>query len=446
MTQRVQQREPERTLPHSLSAERAVLGAVLLHGETYDEAADLLEPADFFRQAHGMIFGAMGRLADAQTPVEFVTLREELSRAGELAAAGGPAYLSALVDGLPHGSNISAYAQIVKEKARLREAIRTASKLLGDAYEAEQPSADIAAEAAERLYTLGTPASATQAVSLSDLMAPSMELLEKAVASGQGTVTGLPTGFAALDDITAGLQPSDLTLVAARTSQGKTALLMNFARHVSASVPVLVFSLEMSRHQLFMRLLAAESSVDLHRIRSGQLSERDWRKIGAAYGSLGELRLLIVDTGGIGVREVRAQARQAKARAGLGAIFVDYVQLMRGRGRFDNRTQEIGTISRGLKAVAKELDVPIVAAAQLSRASVSAPGRKERPPELADLAESGSLENDADIVLFIYRPPAKDDGSVPSAQIIVSKQRNGPTGTVRLAWNPACVRFESIGG
>lgn len=433
-----------KSLPANIEAERSILGAILLHGEALDMVADLIRPEDFFRDAHRRIFAAILALAGAAQPVEFVTLKEALSRKGELDEVGGPAYISALVDGVPRSTNIQHYAAIVKEKSRLRETISTANRLSAAAYAEEEPAADLASGAAERLFDLGGAALPGKPVLLRDLSARGIEQIERAHA-GRGEVTGTATGFTELDEILAGLQPSDLVLVAGRTSQGKTALAMNVARFVARQAPVLVFSLEMTRLQLYMRLLASEAGVDSHRMRSGYLGEADWGLLAAAMGALGDCRMLIDDTPGIGVVEVRARARQVRGEHGLGLVVVDYLQLMRGRGRFDNRTQEIGTISRGLKGVAKELGVPVVALAQLSRAPEAGHGRKARRPQLSDLRESGDLENDADVVLLIYRPEAEPGSEQQDvAEIIVAKQRNGPTGVVKLAFRKQYVRFENL--
>ncbi len=429
--------------PHNLEAERAVLGALIMDPERLDLIADQLTAADFFRAVHQQIFRAIIRLKDASRPVDLTTLREELTRSGDLGDVG-PAYLASLLDGMPRGANVAAHAGIVAEKARLRAALQTASRLSEAARAAAQPAADIAAAAAEELTALGGQAVEGRARLLRDLMASGLERLEQASAAKTGTVTGLPTGFDALDDMMTGLQPSDLVLIAARTSQGKTALAMGIARAVAATKPVLIFSLEMSAEQLFMRLLASEAKVDSHRLRSACLREEDWARVAAALGTLDEAKLWIDDTPGIGVREVRARARQLQAQHGLAAVFVDYIQLMKGHGQYDGRHQEIGTISRGLKSVARELSVPVVALAQLSRNAEPAPGRKARRPGLSDLAESGSLENDADAVLLIYRPEPKDGEEDNVAEIIIAKQRNGPTGIVRLAWRKEYVRFENL--
>jgi replicative DNA helicase len=439
--------DEERPLPHDLTAERSVLGAILVHPEVaYDAAADVLEPTHFFRAAHGAIFKAMSAMVDKGMIIDLVTLRSELQRVGMLDEVGGPAYIASLGDGVPRSANVEHYARIVKEAAQLREAVNTANRLRADAYTSEKPAAEMLSDAAERLLDLSGSALAGKPTKLSDLVGPGMEALEKSSAEGGGAVTGVASGFVKLDEMTAGLQPSDLILLAARTSQGKTALAMNIARNVAFGLNVLVFSLEMSKQQLFLRMLASESRCNSHSMRTGYLNDADWPRIAQAITTLSEINLYIDDTPSIGVREVRARARQLRTDKGsLGLIVVDYIQLMRGRGKFDNRQQELGTISRGLKAVAKELHVPIVALAQLSRAMEAGPGKKARRPQLSDLRESGDLENDADVVVFIYRPEPKDDEPADEAELIIGKQRNGPTGTVKVAWDASCVTFDNIG-
>ncbi len=431
----------ERLDPQDLEAERAVLGAILLHPDAFDAAADMLGSGDFYRDAHRRLYAAFGRLADAHKPIEFVVLCDELRRTGDLEEVGGPAYVSALVDGVPRSTNIAHYCQVVAEKARLRTTIATAQRLLAAAYDGSTRAGELAADAAETLSALGGEGLEGGAVRLGDLMSPAMEIIER---SGQGPVTGLATGFLQLDELTAGLQGGDLVVIGARTSQGKTALAMNIATAAAAVATVLVFSLEMSGVQLFVRQLAGVAGVDSHRLRTGNLGADDWGRISDGLIVLNDLRMFIDDKVGLGVREVRARARQVKAKHGLGLVVVDYFQLMRGRGMFDNRTQELGTVSRGLKGVARELQVPLVLLAQLSRNAEPQPGRKARRPQLSDLAECGSLENDADVVLFIYRPEPKDDDAAVIAEAIVAKQRNGPTGIVRLHWNAELVRFENL--
>ena len=380
----VQPPEPfERMLPHDLSAERCVLGSILINAEAYDIAADSLEPQHFFREAHRRIFDAMGKLADGGKEIDLVILKAELNRTGQLDEVGGPAYLAGLADGVPRSANVVYYAGIVREQAQLREAIFTSNRLLSEAYASERSSSELISDAAEHLLDLGSSALAGKPVKLAELIAPGMESLERSAAQGGGSVTGLATGFTQLDEMTAGFQPSDLILVAARTSQGKTALAMNIARNVACAHNVLVFSLEMSKHQLFLRMLASEARVDSHHMRTGYLADADWPKIADAMGTLSELNLYIDDSASVGVREVRARARQMRQEKGsLGMILIDYIQLMKGRGKFDNRQQELGTISRGLKAIAKELMLPVVALAQLSRGMEGGAGKKARRPQL----------------------------------------------------------------
>ncbi|MES2341686.1 MAG: replicative DNA helicase [Pseudomonadota bacterium] len=436
----------ERTLPHNLEAERAILGAVLLHNEALDAAADVVDSSHFFRDAHRRIFDKMIALSARGIAIDLVTLREELDRHGDLDECGGPAYLAALIDGVPRGSNVAHYAKVVREKHVLRSVIFASNKATAQAYAGEAPPGEIATDAAEALHEIGGDTLGGEALLLADLIGAGMSAIEKAYETKSGAVTGLATGFTKLDDLTAGLQPSDLIIVAARPSQGKTALALNIARAVDAVV--LVFSLEMSKEQLFLRMLSSESEVDSHRLRSGWLNDADWGPISAALSVLQGLRILIDDRAGAGVREVRARARQVKAKHGLGLIVIDQVSHMRGRGKFDNRREEIGGISRGVKGVAKELNVPIILLSQLSRDVEGGRGKKARRPQLSDLAESSSLEADADVVIFPFRPEQKDDEAPPdgreAAELIVAKQRNGPVGVVKVFWNKELVRFENV--
>jgi replicative DNA helicase len=363
-------------------------------------------------------------------------------KTGELDEVGGPAYLASLSDGVPRSANIVHYAEIVREKARLRDAIHTANKLLAASYLAEEPSREIVAEAAESLLDL-SGASGGKPILLGDMMASCMAALETKAAAGTG-VTGLATGFAQLDEMTAGLHPANLLVIGARSSQGKTALVLNIARNVAQEFPVLMFSLEMAKEEIFERMLATESRVDSHRLRTGHLTDGEWTRIANGMGALSEMKMYVDDDANVGVREIRARARQMKKENGLGLIVVDYLQLMKSSGKFDTRTQEVGSFSRGLKRIAKELKVPLAALSQLSRASEAGPGRKARRPQLSDLRESGDIEADADVVLLIYRPEPKD-GETPIAELIIAKQRNGPTGTVKVSWDAASVTFDSTG-
>jgi len=437
----------ERTLPHNLEAEKCVIGAILIQNETFNLAAELIDSRDFFRDAHRRIFDKMVGLSERGQAIDFVTLKDELIRSGELDEVGGPAYVASLVDGVPRSANVEYYARIVKEKATLRNLIHSANRIAAEAYDAEQ-DADLILDGAEKaIFEIADDRIREGFVPLRDLVQSSFATIEK-LQEHKGLVTGVPTGFADLDEMTSGLQPSDLVIVAARPSMGKTSFILNVAQHVGvhSDRTVGVFSLEMSKEQLFLRLLTSEARIDAHRFRSGYLNEKDYGKLSQTLGILAEAKVFIDDTASIGVLEMRAKTRRLKAEHGLDLLVVDYIQLMQGRGRFDNRQQELASISRSLKGLAKELNVPIVALSQLSRAPES---RADRRPQLSDLRESGALEQDADVVVFIYRAEMYDrDETKPEdegvAEIIVGKQRNGPTGSVRLTFIKEYTRFENL--
>jgi replicative DNA helicase len=439
----------ERKLPHSLDAEKSVLGAILIHNDAFNQAAEHIDGRDFFRDAHRRIFNSMVALSERSEPIDFVTLREELSRGGQLDEVGGPAYIASLADGVPRSANVEYYARIVKEKSTLRNLIHSANKILADAYEAEQEPDLLLDEAERAIFAIAEDRIRAGFVPLRDLVQGSFAAIEK-LQSHKGLVTGVPTGFVDLDEMTSGLQPSDLVLVAARPSMGKTSFVLNIAQHVGTSTDMTVgfFSLEMSKEQLFMRMLTSEARIDAHRFRSGYLSEKDYGRLSQALGTLAEARVFIDDTASIGVLEMRAKARRLKAEHGLHLLVIDYIQLMQGRGRFESRQAELASISRSLKGLAKELGVPIVALSQLSRAPET---RSDHRPQLSDLRESGALEQDADVVMFIYRSEQyrTEDGQVNqedqgTAEIIIGKQRNGPTGTAKLAFIKEFTRFENL--
>lgn len=433
----------ERTLPHNLEAERSVLGAILIQNEAYNLAVELVQPADFYRDAHRRIFDKIIALAERRVAVDFVTLKDELTRSGELEAVGGPAYVASLVDGVPRATNVEYYAKIVKEKAVLRKLIGAANSILLEAYEADQEAAEILDRAEHSIFEIAEGRIRTGFVSLYDIAQQSVETIQKAHEAKQ-LITGVETGFTDLDQLTSGFQRGDLIIIAARPSMGKTSLAMNIAQHVGTKTgkTVGVFSLEMSREQLFLRMLSSEAQIDGHALRTGFLRSDDWGRLTEALGVLGQAKVFIDDSPGIGVLEMRAKSRRLAAEHGLHLLVVDYIQLMQGRGRFDNRTQELGAISRALKGLAKELDVPVVVLSQLSRAPES---RSDHRPQLSDLRESGALEQDADVVLLIYREdrynPEAENDSV--AEVIVAKQRNGPTDTVKLAFIKERTRFEN---
>src|SRR5499425_2207050 len=438
----------ERTLPHNLEAERSVLGAILLHNDAFNLAAEVIDSLDFFRDAHRRIFDRMVKLSERSGAIDLVTLKDELSRSGELDDVGGPAYIAALVDGVPRSMNVEHYARIIKEKSTLRTLIFSANKILSTAYEAEEEADVILDQAEHAIFAIADDKVRDGFVSLRDLAQSSFDTIEKLHARKE-LITGVPTGFTDLDEMTSGLQRADLVIVAARPSMGKTSLVLNIAQHVGTKtdMTVGVFSLEMSKEQLFLRMLTGEARIDAHRLRGGFLGERDWGKLATAIGTLSEAKIFIDDTPSIGVLEMRAKCRRLAAEHGLHMVIVDYVQLMQGRGRFENRTLEVASISRSLKGLAKELSVPIVVLSQLSRAPES---RSDHRPQLSDLRESGALEQDADVVMFIYREDQYADKNEPAtdaqgtAEIIIGKQRNGPTGVVKLAFIREFTRFENL--
>jgi replicative DNA helicase len=434
----------DRPLPHNLEAERAVLGAILLNAESIHNAVEFIKDTDFFRDAHRRIFEKMLGLMERGQAIDFITIKDELTRSGELDQVGGPAYVASLVDGLPHGVNVGDYARIVKQKSTLRSLIQSANRVLSSAYHAEEDAEVIIDEAEREIFAIAEGSIHGGFVSMRDLANASFAMVEQAHARKQ-LITGVPTGFIELDEMMAGLQPSDLIIVAGRPSMGKTSLVLNMAQHVGTKTEMTVgfFSLEMSKEQLFLRMLTSEAGIDSHRLRTGFLGERDFPKLTTALETLGRARIFIDDTASIGVLEMRAKARRLKAEHGLDLIIIDYIQLMQGRGRFENRVTELASISRGLKGLAKELHVPVVVLSQLSRAPEQRPSKR---PQLSDLRESGALEQDADVVIMIYREDMYEatEENQGVAELIMAKQRNGPTGSVRLAFIREFTRFENL--
>jgi len=436
----------ERTLPHNLEAERSVLGAILVHNDAFNTAVQVIESADFYRDAHRRVFEKMIALNERAQAIDFVTLKEELSRSGELDQVGGPAYIASLADGVPRATNVEYYAGIVKEKSTLRALIAAAGKILTNAYEADQESDLILDEAESAIFAVADDRMKAGFVSMRDLVKESYPKIEKAFEQKR-LITGVPTGFVDFDGMTRGLQGGDLIIIAARPSMGKTSLVLNMAQYVAAQPDLTVgfFSLEMSKESLFIRMLTSEAQIDSHRLMSGAVGHKDYGKISHALESLSGMRLFIDDTANIGVLEMRAKSRRLQSEHGLSLIVIDYIQLMSGRGRFENRTLELASISRSLKGLAKELNVPIIILSQLSRAPES---RSDHRPQLSDLRESGALEQDADLVALIYRDDVynKDPNSpdAGTAEIIIAKQRNGPTGVVKLAFLREQTRFANL--
>jgi len=435
--------------PHSLEAERAVLGAVLLERESLPKAIEILRPVDFYKEGHRKIFRTMISLFERSEPVDLLTLSEELRRSGELDEVGGPAALAGLVEEAATAAHLLSYAGIVREKSLLRDLIRISSEIIGQSYEAKEDVDTLLDQAEQQIFQLSERRMQGTVVQVRTILKETFEYIEK-LYERKEHVTGLPTGFRKLDELTSGLQSSDFILVAGRPSMGKTAFALNIAKYAGIELTkrVLVLSLEMSREQVVQRLLCAEARVDSHRVRTGYLEPKDWPRLTNAAGRLAEAPIFIDDTAGLTVLEARAKARRMKAEHGLDLVLIDYIQLMRGRGGMENRQQEISEISRALKAMAKELRVPVVGLSQLSRAVETRPTREHRP-QLSDLRESGALEQDADLIIFLYRPERyKEQSEIPPdqqklAEVIVGKQRNGPTDTVRLTFIPEYASFEN---
>jgi len=437
----------ERSLPHNLEAERSVLGAILIHNDAFNLAAQVIDAGDFYRDAHRRIFNRMVELNERGQAIDFVTLKEELARNAELDDVGGPAYVASLVDGVPRATNVEYYARIVKEKATLRNLIFAANKILTNAYEADQESDLILDEAESAIFAVAEDRLKAGFVPMTELVKDNYPKIEQ-LFEQKRLITGVPSSFVDLDTMTRGFQKGDLVIIAARPSMGKTSLALNIAQYVALQPDhtVGVFSLEMSKESLFLRLLTSEAQIDSHRLMSGALGQKDYGRISHALEVLNAMRLHIDDTANIGVLEMRAKARRLQAeQRGLSLLVVDYIQLMSARGRSENRTLELASISRSLKGLAKELNVPILVLSQLSRAPES---RSDHRPQLSDLRESGALEQDADVVVMIYREDAYNrDPNHPdagTAELIVAKQRNGPTGVVRLAFLREQTRFANL--
>jgi replicative DNA helicase len=433
----------ERPLPNNLNAERSILGAILLDNHVLNTAIEKLKTDDFFLDHHRRIFERMIHLGELQQPIDLVTLTEDMHRRGELEAAGGAAYLAQLIDGVPRISNVEHYARIVKEKAVLRSLIHTANAIQQRAFDADDEADAILDRAETDIFQLAEERIRAGLIGVKDLVRENFERLERIFSEGR-RITGLATGYSRLDNETAGLQPSELIILAARPSMGKTSLALNIAENVALRQggAVAIFSLEMSKESLLLRLLASEARVDAHKFRTGHMSKEDWRRITESLSKMAEAPLWIDDSAAGTVMEMGAKARRLKREKGLALVIVDYLQLVAARGRFGNRNEEVSSISRSLKGLAKELKVPVLVLSQLTRA----PEREERKPQLADLRESGAIEQDADVVLFIYRPnfykTDMPDEDRAKADVIIAKQRNGPTGAVNFVFLSKHTRFE----
>jgi replicative DNA helicase len=428
--ERIESRIP----PQSMEAEQAVLGAVLLDGEALVVAMERVAPDDFYHAAHRLIFEAMIRLSDENEPIDLVTLTAKLQELGQLEEVGGVGYLTELMSSVPTAANVGYYAQIIEEKALLRRLIRTATDIVASGYAGEDDVKELLNEAEQKILEIGSRR-ADGFIPIRDVL---MEVFERVefLYHHKGGVTGIPSGFADLDRLTSGFQRSDLIIIAARPSVGKTAFALNIAQNVGvrAKETVAIFSLEMSAVQLVQRMICAEANVDAGRLRTGYLEGEDWEKLTMAIGALSEAQIYIDDSPVVTVADIRAKCRRLKKERGLGMIVIDYLQLIHSRNRnSDNRQQEVSEISRTLKQIARELEVPIIALSQLSR---SVEQRQDKRPLLSDLRESGSIEQDADLVAFLYRDDYYNQESEKRniVEVIVAKQRNGPVGTVELVF------------
>ena len=433
--------------PQNQEAEQAVLGAILLEPEAFTKVVDILAPQDFYRPDHGIIYESYIALFNANQPIDLVTVTNYLQETKRLDTIGGATYLSNLVAGVSSAANITHYASIVQGRAVLRRLISTANQISESAYDEAVDVMTLLDKAEKDLFSVAERRLGENFVPIKNILSESFERIDE-LHRNKGMVRGVPTGFNDLDNLLSGLQPSDLVILAARPSMGKTALALNIAANaaIKSKVGVGLFSLEMSKEQLVDRLLTMEAMIDSWKLRTGNLQEDDFPKLNYAMGELSEAPLYIDDTPLLGPLEVRAKARRLQAEHGLGLIIIDYLQLMEGtkRGGESNRVQEVGEISRSLKSLARELKVPVMALSQLSRAVESRPGPKI--PQLSDLRESGSIEQDADVVMFIYREEyyEADTEERGIAQILIRKHRNGPTGEVKLLFHPEYSRFVNL--
>ena len=434
----------KRILPHSMEAEQSVIGSMIMSRDAIIEASEIITGADFYQQQYGIVFEAMVELHDEGKAVDLVTLQERLKEKDLPPEISSMEFVRDLLSAVPTSANVKYYAEIVAEKAMLRKLIKTTEEISNACYLGKEKTQDILEVTEKKIFDLVQNRGSQEYVPIRQVVLNAIEKIEKA-SRNQGSVTGIPTGFIDLDYKTSGFQPSDLILVAARPSMGKTAFVLNIAQYMAFhnNVTAAIFSLEMSKEQLVNRLLALESKVDSQNIRTGNLEDEEWAKLIEGANGIGNSNLIIDDKPGISISELRSKCRKYKMEHNLGIIFIDYLQLMTGSGRSESRQQEISDISRSLKALARELNVPVVALSKLSRAVEQRPDHR---PMLSDLRESGAIEQDADVVMFIYRDDYynKDSENKNIAEIIIAKQRNGPIGTVNLVWMPNYTKFVNM--
>jgi replicative DNA helicase len=430
----------DRVPPQNIEAEESVLGSMLIEKEAVMTALEMLTPEDFYRESSRIIFGRMAEMAEVPEAIDVITLSDKLRATGELERIGGTAELARLANFVPTAANVEYYARIVAEKALVRRLIAAATEIAASAYRGTEEVDELLDKAEEQIFQVARRRAHQTYVPLKDVLVETLEKLEY-MASHGGETVGLPSGLGDLDRLTSGFQPSDLIILAARPSVGKTSFALNVARNVAlkADLPVVVFSLEMSKEQVAQRLLCSEAAIPSQKLRNGFLDEEEWRRLSSALGRLGEAKVFIDDTPSISVMELRTKCRRLQAEHGLGMVIIDYMQLMRPSRRSENRQQEISEISRSLKGLARELSVPVIALSQLSRAVEQ---RQKQIPQLSDLRESGAIEQDADIVMFFYVDPELDQQN--TIELIVAKQRNGPTGSVKLFFSREICRFEDL--
>ncbi|MDY6980472.1 MAG: replicative DNA helicase [Pseudomonadota bacterium] len=432
--------------PHSIEAEQAVLGGLMIDNSSWDQVADQVTEEDFYRRDHRLIFQAITALAQESDPCDVVTLSEWLERHNQLDAAGGMSYLGGLAKNTPTAANIKAYAAIVRERSVLRQLTRVATEIGNLAYNPEgRNSAEVLDQAEKAVFDIAEQGARNRSgyVGIKDLLVKAVDRID-ALYQSSDAYTGVPTGYTDFDDMTSGLQNSDLVIVAGRPSMGKTSFAMNLVENaaIKHQVPVAVFSMEMPGEQLVMRMMSSLGRIDQHKIRTGKLDDSDWPRLTSAVGILNEAPIYIDDTPGLTPNEIRSRARRIKREHGLGLIVIDYLQLMQVGGSTENRATEISEISRGLKGLAKELNVPVITLSQLNRSLEQRPNKR---PVMSDLRESGAIEQDADVIVFIYRDEVYNEDSPDkgTAEIIISKQRNGPIGTARLTFLGQYTKFEN---
>lgn len=432
-----------RVPPQDTDAERSVLGAMLLEEGAVSEVMGLLRPDDFYRPAHARIFEAMGTLYERNEPLDEITIASCLKETGKLDSVGGQAFLASLTESVPTAANVTYYARIVRSRALTRRLISAATSIAGSGYEGQGDIDALLDEAESKIFEITSSREQRAFTPLKDIVKDAFKQIEKLYEQKE-PITGVSTGFADLDRVTSGFQPADLIIIAGRPSMGKTAFALGVAQNAALNnkTAVAVFSLEMAKEQLVMRMLCSEARIDGSRLRGGMLKDTDWPKLARAAGQLAEAPIYIDDTGSISILEMRAKARRLQSEHGLGLIVVDYLQLMLGRSVIEGREREISEISRGLKALAKELSVPVVALSQLNR---SLENRQDKRPMLSDLRESGAIEQDADVIAFVYRDEYynKESEHKGLAELIIGKQRNGPTDTVTLKFFREYTRFEN---